>query len=309
LVSRSRPGLRVSGIRRLEVGIDADGATLAATVSLPNDVPAPAVVALHGAAEGTRDGQLYTHLHRALPGAGFAVATFDRRGDGASTGEPSRGHFARQAADALAVVEYVGALDGVDPDRIGLWGHSQGAWVAPLAAGGNDAVQFLVLVASCGVRPGEQMRFAATTQVRAAVDERAAKAAANLWTLVLQWLDGAPREPVESAIESARRLSWWPLVHLDGELPADDQREALRQELLFEPAPVFAATDVPTLLVYGPEDDWIPVRSSIDTWRRARRSGIELALVPGAKHTPVVDGKIAPLYNHALLAWLLRTVS
>ena len=301
----------MSGVRRLEAEIDADGATLAASVSLPEaeHLPAPTLVALHGASAGTRDGQLYAHLHRALPGAGFGVATFDRRGEGASTGEPSRGRFAEQAADALAVVEYVGALDGVDPDRIGLWGHSQGAWVAPLAAGGNEAVQFLVLVASCGVTPGEQMRFAATTQVRTAVDERASKAAANLWTLVLEWLDGAPREPVESAIERARRLSWWPLVHLDDELPADDQRETLRQELLFEPAPVFAATDVPTLLVYGPEDDWIPVRASIDTWRRARRSGIELALVPGTRHAPVVDGKIAPLYNHALLAWLVRTMS
>jgi uncharacterized protein len=299
----------MSGTRQFEAEIPADGATLAATVTLPAEVPAPAVVALHGASEGTRDGPLYTHLHRALPGAGFAVATFDRRGEGASTGDPSRGRFSQQAADALAVVEYVGGLDGVDPDRIGLWGHSQGAWVAPLAARGNEAVQFLVLVASCGVTPGEQMRFAATTQVRAAVDERAAMASGTLWSLVLQWLDGAPREPLESAIESARRLSWWPLVHLDGELPPDEERDALRQELLFDPAPVFAATDVPTLLVYGPDDDWIPVRTSIDTWRRARRNGIELALVPGAGHTPVVDGKIAPLYNHALLAWLLRTVS
>jgi alpha-beta hydrolase superfamily lysophospholipase len=299
----------VSGARQLETEIAADGATLAASVSLPDEAPAPAVVALHGAADGTRAGPLYTHLHRALPGAGFAVATFDRRGEGASTGERSRGRFAQQAADALAVVDHVGALDGVDPDRIGLWGHSQGAWVAPLAAGGNEAVQFLVLVASCGVPPGEQMRFAATTQVRAAVDERAAKAAGGLWTLVLEWLDGAPREPVELAIGRARRLRWWPLVHLDDELPPDDQREALRRELLFDPAPVFAATDVPTLLVYGPDDDWIPVRTSIDAWRRARRSGIELALVPGTRHMPVVDGKIAPLYHHALLAWLLRTVS
>src|SRR3954471_212785 len=242
----------MSAVRRFEAEIDADGAVLAATVSLPEHVPAPALVALHGASDGTRDGLLYTHLHRALPGAGFAVATFDRRGEGASTGEPSRGRFAQQAADALAVVQSVGALDGVDPDRIGLWGHSQGAWVAPLAAGGNEAVQFLVLLASCGVTPGEQMRFAAATQVRAAVDERAAKAAANLWTLILQWLDGGPREPVEAAIEAARRLDWWPLVHLDEALPPDDQRETLRQELLFEPAPVFAATDVPTLLVYGP---------------------------------------------------------
>src|SRR5262249_3940164 len=109
-ISDTRPDARVSGAGRLEVEIPAGGAMLAASVSLPEELPAPAVVALHGASEGTRDGQLYTHLHRALPSAGFAVATFDRRGEGASTGDPSRGRFAQQAADALAVVDYVGAL-------------------------------------------------------------------------------------------------------------------------------------------------------------------------------------------------------
>jgi pimeloyl-ACP methyl ester carboxylesterase len=54
--------------------------------------------------------------------------TFDRRGEGASTGKPSRGRFQLQATDALAI------LDALDVERVGLWGISQGAWVGPIAA-------------------------------------------------------------------------------------------------------------------------------------------------------------------------------
>src|SRR5438105_7000232 len=82
-----------------------------------------ALVALHGAGDGTRDSSpLYRHLHETLPPRGIGVATFDRRGDGESEGEPTRGRFEAQAADALAVAAVLGAK------CVGLWGYSQGAW-------------------------------------------------------------------------------------------------------------------------------------------------------------------------------------
>jgi alpha-beta hydrolase superfamily lysophospholipase len=48
-----------------------------------------AIVALHAAGEGTREGLLYEHLHDVLPPAGIGVVTFDRRGEGESTGARS----------------------------------------------------------------------------------------------------------------------------------------------------------------------------------------------------------------------------
>src|SRR5215213_6510529 len=95
-----------------------------------------AIVALHGASEGERSWYLYRHLHDVLPSAGIGVLTFDRRGDGESTGSPSRGRFTVQADDALAFV------DALDVERVGLWGISQGGWVAPLAAGGRRGSPF-----------------------------------------------------------------------------------------------------------------------------------------------------------------------
>jgi pimeloyl-ACP methyl ester carboxylesterase len=56
-----------------------------------------------------------------------------------------------QAEDALAVIDAIGAR------QVGLWGYSQGGWIGPLAATASDEVAFLVLIASTGVTPSEQM--------------------------------------------------------------------------------------------------------------------------------------------------------
>ena len=78
------------------------------------------------------------------------------------TGDPTRGRFALQADDTLAVIEAIGAK------RVGLWGLSQGGWIGPLAAVASDEVAFLVLIASTGVTPSEQMMYAVERQLRLA---------------------------------------------------------------------------------------------------------------------------------------------
>ena len=166
-----------------ELRIQHEGVTLAASYSPAGGT---AIVALHGAGEGTRDGFLYQHLHEVLPPAGIAVVTFDRRGDGESTGDASRGRFAVQARDALAV------LNAVDAERVGLWGYSQGGWIGPLAASGSDRVAFLVLVASTGVTPSEQMMYASAQQLRlAGYDEEVVARALALRRAFEDWCTAA----------------------------------------------------------------------------------------------------------------------
>ena len=61
----------------------------------------------------------------ALSGAGAAVLVFDHRYLGDSGGEP-RQHFRikKQEQDYVAAVAYARGLDGVDPERIIVWGFS-----------------------------------------------------------------------------------------------------------------------------------------------------------------------------------------
>jgi uncharacterized protein len=290
-----------------ELEIPVEGAVLAARLSLPEEGPAPAVVALHGAERGLKEWYLYEHLHRVLPVAGIAALTFDRRGDGASTGDSSRGRFQLQADDAIAVISHISALPEIDAERVGLWGISQGGWVAPLAATMSDRVAFLVLLASVGVTPGEQMRWTARFQAGREYGEEAAARAERVWLLALDWMRGADRAALESAVAEGREQEWWPKAFFPDELPGDEARDEVREELDFDPAPVFAGVDVPTLLFYGDEDEWIPVPESIAAWREARPDA-EAHVVPGTGHEPAVDEKIDPLYERTMLDWLQRFV-
>ncbi|MCW2799830.1 MAG: alpha/beta hydrolase [Aeromicrobium sp.] len=83
----------------------------------------PCVVMAHGFSMTRHDG-LETYA-KALAGAGATVLIFDHRYLGDSGGEP-RQHFRikKQEQDYEAAVAYARSLDGVDPERIIVWGFS-----------------------------------------------------------------------------------------------------------------------------------------------------------------------------------------
>jgi uncharacterized protein len=84
---------------------------------------------------GTKDSGLLPFAE-AIAEAGLDVLLFDYRGFGGSSGEPRQ--FAwppRHREDYRAAVEFARGLDGVDPDRIVLWGTSwSGGHVVYVAA-------------------------------------------------------------------------------------------------------------------------------------------------------------------------------
>jgi len=292
---------------RTDLSIPVEGAELAAALSRPDSDRPPAVIAVHGAERGVRDWYLYEHLHRVLPPAGIAVVTFDRRGDGDSTGEPSRGRFEQQANDALAVIEQTTRAVDLDPERIGLWGISQGGWVAPLAATMSDRVAFLVLLASCGVTPGEQMRWTAGFQTRREFGDEAGAEAEQLWEHALGWMRGADRAQLDAAVAEARTKPWWRTAFFPAEVPPDEARDEVRTELDFDPVPVFARVRVPTLLVYGDQDEWIPVDDSLAAWREARGEEIDIVVVLGTGHEPAHGEEVSREYEESLVTWLRAT--
>ena len=95
----------------------------------------PVVVMAHGFG-ATKDAGLTPFAERfALAGA--EVVVFDYRGFGTSAGAP-RQHVdhRRHRDDYRSVVEHVRAMEGIDPDRVVLWGSSySGGHVLPVAAG------------------------------------------------------------------------------------------------------------------------------------------------------------------------------
>jgi pimeloyl-ACP methyl ester carboxylesterase len=290
-------------VRDLRVAVD--GATLGVSYSAAGPT---ALVALHGASEGTRDYSLYRHLHEVGWRVGIGVATFDRRGEGSSDGQPSVDHLEVQAEDALAIAEALGV------ERVGLWGFSQGAWVGPLAASRSSRIAFLVLIASTGVSPAEQMLYGVAEQVRrAGYGEDVVRRVIDLRRGFAMWVrDPAAERGATLAVDLQRATGepWWPLAYLPAELPGTDDRQTWLAEMDFDPAPVFAATGVPTLLFYGADDSWTPVQASVDAWRAARGDAVDVVVIPEASHDLVLpDGRLAPEYDERLAKWLAARLS
>ena len=127
------------------------------------------VVALHGASLPQRDQPLFQHLAQILTPLGYAVLSYDRRS--ASDGNDTP--LEVQAEDALAAVATLAAEIHAP---VGLYGFSQGAWAAALAASASEKVSFLVLLGSCGVSPAVQMRFYTDELLRRAGYDDAARA-------------------------------------------------------------------------------------------------------------------------------------
>ncbi len=86
-------------------------------------------------------------LARHFARAGFACLSWDKPGVGKSTGDYMTQTLRDRADEALAAVRYVRGRKEIRGDRIGLWGHSQGGMVAPLAASLSDDVAFVIDVA------------------------------------------------------------------------------------------------------------------------------------------------------------------
>ena len=218
-----------------------------------------AVVALHGAGNGTRDSSpLYRHLHETLPPLGIGVATFDRRGDGESEGEPTRGHYEAQARDGLAVAA------ALETRRLGLWGFSQGGWVAPLAATLTDDVAFVITIAANGLSPTELMLYGDRHKLEGsgygpAVVERAA-------ALRLQLDAWARDEGPAPDLAAAAGEPWFPLTRLPSSALDDEAKRGWIALIGFEPRAVFAAVRAPTLAFYGERDPITPLEPSVAAW-------------------------------------------
>lgn len=285
-----------------DLRVERDGFTLAGSYSPAGPT---ALVAVHGAGEGTRESPLLRHLHELLPPHGIGVVTFDRRGEGESTGDATRGRFDLQADDALAV------LRAVDAERVGLAGYSQGGWVAPIAATLSDEVAFLVLVASIGVTPSEQMMVACERQLRlSGYGDDVVARALDLRRRFEHWIHTTAPEPDEALaadLWAAVDEPWAGQLWLPPTLLDEEGVGLWIEEMDFDPRPIFARVRVPTLSFYGANDSWAPVEASAEAWREARGDDVEVVVVPGAEHDMTLpDGSFAPEYEQRLVEWLAR---
>jgi uncharacterized protein len=140
------------------------GVKLAGTLTLPrSDGSFPAVVLITGSGKQNRNEEIFGHrpflvLSDYLTRRGIAVLRVDDRGIGGSTGNFSQATTEDFAGDVLAGIEYLKSRKEIDPNHIGLIGHSEGGLIAPIVAVKSYDVAFIVMMAGPGLT-GEEIMY------------------------------------------------------------------------------------------------------------------------------------------------------
>lgn len=131
-----------------------DGIMLSGTLTLPRRKgPFPAFVLVAGSGPYDRSGGgIFTILANRLAENGIATFRYDKRGVAESGGEYNLATLDTLVLDADCAVEFLTKQKEIDPKRLGIIGHSEGALIAARVALDNPHIRGVILMASPSVR-------------------------------------------------------------------------------------------------------------------------------------------------------------
>jgi pimeloyl-ACP methyl ester carboxylesterase len=286
--------------RSEDVTYPSAGYDLAGTLTLPEGPgPFAAVVMITGSGPQDRDEALAGHkpflvIADALTRAGYAVLRVDDRGVGGSGGDYAAGRYDDMADDVLAGVSYLAGRPEVDPQRIGLFGHSEGGYLAPLAAQRAPGdVAFVIMMAGPAVT-GEDILVAQNEALLAQAGVPQAEIDAQV-ALVRQLAELLRAGDDAGATELIRTQ----IAEQTAGLPADqrptpEQIDAqvsatlpeYRRLVPYDPAPALSALSVPVLAFYGGKDLQVPADQSepVLTGLLAGKPDVTIRTLPGLNH-------------------------
>jgi uncharacterized protein len=294
--------------------------TLAGTLYKPDTrTPHPALVVLHAANGGTRQFPFYQHVVTQVSALGIAVFLFDRRGSGRSSGDFETASFESLAGDGSAAVEYLRTRDDIDEKRIGLYGISQGGWIAPLVAASRSDIAFLIIVSGCGVSPAKQMDYGATyTLHERGFSEKTIAQALALRHRVNEYYRGhLAREVVSAELDRAQAEPWFQDAYLNPstELPEDVTKDKWWYEFDYDPIPIWKKIHQPTLFLFAKDDRWVPVEESISKLELATShlDDVTILQIPETDHLmyqtsdPTAE-TISDQYIETMVTWVQKHI-
>jgi pimeloyl-ACP methyl ester carboxylesterase len=254
---------------------------------------------------------------------GIVVLRADKRGVGKSTGDLAAATTADFATDAEAGVAFLSTCPEVDPQKIGLIGHSEGGVIAPMAAASDPGVAFVVMMAGDGV-PGDQI-----TVEQARLLSEAAGASSEKTN------ENAAGERELLALVETEKDSAVLDKELREKLAADGVPEAqigmaikvflspwYRYFLTYDPATALRKVACPVLVLDGSKDLQIAPAQNLPAIRKALEEGgnkhFEIDELPGLNHlfqtaktgAPAEYGEIEETISPAALdkmgGWILK---
>lgn len=291
---------------------------LAGTIFVPvGNGPHPGIVFMHGS--GAEGRWASNYLAEKFSQRGIAALVFDKRGVGESGGDWQKVGFDELANDAAVAVAALRAKPYVARNSVGIYGHSQGGTIAPLAALRIGAPAFVIASAASGLPMRETEVYSLENSVGVQeMDSSDAAAAREYVRLVVAIAyDGQPRERLMAAWRNVRTKPW----AFEPPAETDNYWSFSRRVAAYDAIPLWRQVTAPTLLVYGEADERVPPRASASRIAEACLDGngksLAIMFFPQADHSfrlsaPAVSGfswpRTAPGYPDSLIDWTLRVV-
>jgi alpha-beta hydrolase superfamily lysophospholipase len=263
------------------------GVHLSGTVFAPRDRGRhPAMIFVHGSGPEGRWASAY--LADYVARHGIVALIYDKRGVGKSGGDWRTATMSDLVLDARAGINLLARRHDVDPRRIGVWGHSQGGELAPAIAARNPAVAWII-AADGPVGPQfHQDLFRVDTALAKRYSGTQLRDAEALYA---EFVDvartGAPHDQLRRDIARAENAVWL----ADLAIPDDDSWiwTWYRTAGNYDDTPFWATVSVPVLLIFGGDDQLVPVEPSVDGTRAilAAHGNTKVAtrVFAGADHT------------------------
>jgi pimeloyl-ACP methyl ester carboxylesterase len=264
---------RDTPLREEVVHFEANGNSLTGVLVRPTTPgPHPAIVFVNGSGDADRTGHgVFPHLWRHFARQGFACLSWDRPGVGQSSGDFETQSFADRAEETLAAVAWLRSRSDIRKNQVGLWGFSQGAAVAPLAASESADIAFVIEVSGHQLPTWQQDLYRVEAELKADGFSKADIAKAlEIARLRMDLIRGSgPFEELDETQKQLMGRPWFAYVH-----PCDRKRfESGQRTVHFDPGPCWEKVRCPVLAIHGDRDTSTPTEQSVAVVRAGLQKG------------------------------------
>ena len=283
----------------------AAGVTLAGTLTMPstgdNFITA---ILITGSGPQNRDEEIMGHkpfliIADYLTRRGIAVLRYDDRGVALSTGNISTATTADFAEDVESAIAYLKTRKEINPQKIGLIGHSEGGIVSTIVAARSNDIGFIVMLAGTGVRGDalmllqEEALYKASGLPEAKVAELI-KINAKVFNKVVDTNEAvSPKEIVDFMTTMKADIE----AAVPEGMTDDDYIKQfavslaspwLQYFLRYDPAPALEKVKIPVLAVNGGRDLQVPAKENLAAISAALKKGgnqnVTVKEYPGLNH-------------------------
>ncbi|MDM5187034.1 alpha/beta fold hydrolase [Bacillus sp. DX4.1] len=232
--------------------------SLQGTLTIPEHYAAtyPAILLISGTGKGDRDGNtrgfqlnLYKELAEYFTSLGFTVLRYDKRGTHKSKGDYYKAGVTEFIDDAVACVRFLKEHPYIDPKRIIIAGHSEGALLAPAVSVRESVAGLLLLAGAAG--PSKDLF---PRQIEMAASELETASGFIGWLSKVCKLPHRMKQKNEALINKVQ-YSQKPVIRIKG---AKVNAKWLREQLQYNVVTYLEQVSCPVLAITGDNDIQVP---------------------------------------------------